>query len=207
MKSDFANFSRPNNISGPAGTIHPETMEVDWTAFYNRCFSLMTRYALRAGLRGADAEDVVANAMKKLFLLVSERRIQTDVSIKGYLAVMIRHEVYDYYQTIKEFYGNGLGMLCDAAKPEVQFEFGKYDENGEVSDVEVRHKLETLTQAMQLVRSRVAEKSWQMFCEVTIEGAQPQEVAEKLGVKIQTVYQRNFQIKRMIREASGMDVH
>ena len=97
MRSDFANFSPPDDQNKALGEIQPARIEMDWTVFYKRCCVLMTKYALRTGLRGADVEDVVANAMKKLFVLVTENRIQTEGSINGYLAVMIRHEVYDFY--------------------------------------------------------------------------------------------------------------
>ena len=192
------------DVSAIFRSLHSESSQEEWAAFYACCTALMTRYALRAGLRGADASDVVATAVSKLFVLVSQGRIQTDGTVKGYLAVMIRHEACNMHRHLKEFYGNGVGMLSYTAKQEMQFDGGLYDENGDVADIEVRQKLEVLSRAMKAVRSRVAESSWQMFIDVTVECLPPQDVAEKLGVKPQTVYQRNFQIKRMIREACGI---
>lgn len=193
-----------SDVSAIFRSLHSESSQEEWAAFYACSAPLMTRYALRAGLRGEDARDVVATAISKLFVLVSQGRILTDRTFRGYMTVMIRHEAYDMHRHLKEFYGNGVGMLSYTAKEEMQFDGGRYDENGDVASIEVRQKLEVLSRAMKTARSRVAESSWQMFIDVTVEGLPPQDVAEKLGVKTQTVYQRNFQIKRMIREACGI---
>jgi len=194
-----------NDIREFLSSICPECNQVDWNAFHAYCMPLMTLYARRAGLRSVDAEDIAANAMMKLFVLISQKRLQTDPRFKGYIAIMIKHEVHDYYRLTKEFYGNGSGMLCCSAKEELQFDSVQYDDDGEVSDLAVRQKLEDLTRAMGIVKKKVAASSWQMFCDVTIEGLSAQEVAEKMGVKTQTVYQRNFQIKRMIRREAGVE--
>jgi hypothetical protein len=73
-------------------------------------------------------------------------------------------------------------------------------------DVEVRQKLEILALGMEKVKKRVAERSWEMFYEVTVENVPGIEVAQKFGVKPQTVYQRNFQILKMIRKACDLSL-
>jgi hypothetical protein len=45
-----------------------------------------------------------------------------------------------------------------------------------------------------------------MFYEVTVENVPGIEVAQKFGVKPQTVYQRNFQILKMIRKACDLSL-
>jgi RNA polymerase sigma factor (sigma-70 family) len=185
--------------------IHSDSSQDDWATFYTDCRPLMVKYAVRAGVKGSVLDDIVANVMMKLFVMVSVKGIDTGATSKGYLAVMVRHEACDYYRATKDFYGNESGMLCCSAKEELQFDSVQYDDDGEVYDLAVRQKLEDLTRAMGIVKKKVAASSWQMFCDVTIEGLSAQEVAEDMGVKTQTVYQRNFQIKRMIRSEAGFE--
>ena len=58
---------------------------------------------------------------------------------------------------------------------------------------------------MNEVMTRVEARSWQIFCDVTIDEIPGIEVAEKYGIKPQTVYQRNFQILRMIKERCDLE--
>lgn len=185
--------------------IHSKSSQDEWAAFYVDCQPLLVKYAIRAGVRGAVLDDVIANVMMRLFVIVSTKRGCIKGSFKAYLAVMIRNEAHDYYQATKAFYGNESGMLSSSAKEELQFDSVQYDDDGEVSDLAVRQKLEELTRAMEIVKRKVAASSWQMFCDVTIEGLSAEDVARTLGVKRQTVYQRNFQIKRMICREAGVE--
>jgi RNA polymerase sigma factor (sigma-70 family) len=201
---DQASFSETDECKS-FKAIHSDSGQDEWATFYADCLPLLVKYAVKAGVKGAVLDDVVANVMMRLFTIISAKKGGAECTSNGYLAVMVRHEAYDYYRATKDFYGNESGMLCCSAKEELQFDSVQYDDDGEVSDLAVRQKLEELTRAMAIVKGKVAASSWQMFCDVTIEGLSAQEVAVDMGVRTQTVYQRNFQIKRMIRREAGVE--
>ena len=57
-----------------------------------------------------------------------------------------------------------------------------------------------MRRAMQVVRCDFADKTWLAFWKTTIEGCDPQEAAQQLGVSKSTVYQAKTRVLRRIRE-------
>ena len=176
-----------------------------WDLFFEEYYPLVLKYAGKNGMKGEDREEIGSRVISRMFQHVSRNKFKINGSLRSYLAIVVKHEVIDYFNETNRFYGNGSAILSPLAKNLFQQDGEKYDEFGELIDLEVKHKLQILEKAMCVVRNRVAKRSWQMFCDVTIEGIRAKEVAEKFGVKTQTVYQRNFQILRMINEKCKFD--
>lgn len=189
-------FNAINQVSGPDG----------WRYFFKKYHPLLMRYASRKGMKRVECEDIASEVMTTLFIRVLEKKFQLTGPFRCYLAIIVRNEVINYYRDTERFYGNGLAALSSLAKELVQLNKPQYTDLGEVVDVEVRQKLEILADGMEKVKKRVAERSWEMFYEVTVENIPAIDVAQKLDVKPQTVYQRNFQILKMIRKACDLSV-
>ena len=185
-----------NEITGPEG----------WKHFFKKYHLLLMRYASRKGMKLVESEDIASEVMTTLFTRVLEKKFQLTGPFRCYLAIVVRNEVINYYRDNERFYGNGLAALSSLAKDLVWIKHDHYTDLGEVVDVEVRQKLEILAEGMQKVKRRVAPRSWEMFYEVTVENVPGIEVAQKFGVKPQTVYQRNFQILKMIRKACDLSL-
>lgn len=192
------------SLSAPSELHVDDSGTVIWDQIYQTYYPCLLRYARRGGVSAGDAEDIAAEVLKKFYIQVTQRQLPLVGSFHGYLAAMVRNAVIDHRHANRAFYGNGCGMLCSAARPEIQVPRTPYTETGELSDVEIRQKMEILTEAMTRVRSRVVVKSWQMFWAVTAEGVPAQDVAQQFNVQVQTVYQRNFQIRRMLRVECGL---
>jgi RNA polymerase sigma factor (sigma-70 family) len=176
-----------------------------WTMFFKEFYPLVLNYAGRYGMKGEDREEIGARVISRLFQHISKNKFQINGSIRSYLSTVVKHEVIDYFKETNRFYGNGSAILSPLAKNLIAQNDEKYNENGEPIDPEVQHKLQILQKAMIEVKKRVEARSWQIFCDVTIEEIPGIEVAEKYGIKPQTVYQRNFQILRMIKERCDLE--
>ena len=193
-ETEFLNAIK--QITGPEG----------WKFFFKKYHPLLMRYASRKGMKLVESEDIASEVMTTLFIRVLEKKFQLTGPFRCYLAIIVRNEVINYYRDNERFYGNGLAALSSLAKDVVWIKPDQYTDLGEVVDVEVRQKLEILALGMEKVKKRVAERSWEMFYEVTVENVPGIEVAQKFGVKPQTVYQRNFQILKMIRKACDLSL-
>lgn len=193
-EAEFLNAIK--QVNGPAG----------WKHFFKKYHPLLMRYATRKGMNRVESEDIASEVMTTLFIRVLEKRFQLTGPFRCYLAIIVRNEVIDYYRNTERFYGNGLGALSNLAKNVVWENQDQYTDLGEVVDLEVRQKLEILAEGMEKVKKRVAERSWEMFYEVTVENVPSMEVAQKFNVNPQTVYQRNFQILKMIRKACDLSL-
>ena len=176
-----------------------------WTMFFKVIYPLVLNYAGRYGMKGEDREEIASRVITRLFQHISKNKFQINGSLRSYLSTVVKHEVIDYYKETNRFYGNGSAILSPLAKTPFVQEDDKYNEDGLPVDPEVQHKLQILQKAMNEVIKRVEARSWQIFCDVTIEEIPGIEVAEKYGIKPQTVYQRNFQILRMIKERCDLE--
>jgi len=194
------------SLATPSESHLDDSGTMAWDQIYQTYYPCLLRYARRGGANAGDAEDIAAEVLKKFYIQTTRRQLPLVGSFHGYLAAMVRNAVIDHRHASRAFYGNGCGMLCPSARTEVQMPQTPYTETGELSDVELRQKMEILTEAMTRVRSRVVVKSWQMFWAVTVEEVPAQDVAQQFNVRVQTVYQRNFQIRRMLRVECGLAV-
>ena len=176
-----------------------------WTMFFKVIYPLVLNYAGRYGMKGEDREEIASRVITRLFQHISKNKFQINGSLRSYLLTVVKHEVIDYYKETNRFYGNGSAILSPLAKTPFAQEDDKYNEDGLPVDPEVQHKFQILQKAMNEVIKRVEARSWQIFCDVTIEEIPGIEVAEKYGIKPQTVYQRNFQILRMIKERCDLE--
>jgi RNA polymerase sigma factor (sigma-70 family) len=191
------------SLSAPSESHVDDSGTVAWDQIYQTYYPCLLRYARRGGASASDAEDIAAEVLKKFYIQVTQRQLPLVGSFHGYLVAMVRNAVIDHRHANRAFYGNGCGMLCAIARTEIQIPQTPYTETGNLSDVEVRQKMEILAEAMTQVRSRVVAKSWQIFWAVTAEEIPAQDVARQFNVRVQTVYQRNFQIRRMLRVECG----
>ena len=176
-----------------------------WTMFFKEFYPIVLNYAGRYGMKGEDREEIGSRVISRLFQHISKNKFQINGSLRSYLSTVVKHEVIDYYKETNRFYGNGSAILSPLAKNLFAQDSDKYNEDGLPVDPEVQHKLQILQKAMNEVMTRVEPRSWQIFCDVTIDEIPGIEVAEKYGIKPQTVYQRNFQILRMIKERCDLE--
>lgn len=79
------------------------------------------------------------------------------------------------------------------------------NDQGDLSDFEVCHKLCISMNAMTSIRQQVSKTSWAMYCTVTIEKIPARKVAEKFGVKSRLVHLNNCQIQKMICQSWDLD--
>ena len=60
-----------------------------------------------------------------------------------------------------------------------------------------------LRRALEQVRARAADSSWQAFWQVTVEGRKPADVARDLGLSVNAVYIANSRILHRLRAVLG----
>jgi RNA polymerase sigma-70 factor (ECF subfamily) len=155
----------------------------------------------QCGVQAEDAADIgqeVLAAVAKT--LASFRRDEPGATFRGWLWTITRNKIRDFFRRHKDApQGQGgseayrrLAELPDA-ELDSTFSFKPND-----------NRLEH--QVVEIVRASVEEQTWQAFWLTAVEGREPADVAQSLGITSQAVYGAIYRVRRRIRqELEGLE--
>jgi len=165
-----------------------------WQRFVHLYGPLVYRWIRRSGLQSADAadvtQDVLASVSKDLEKFDVDR---TGVKFRGWLWTITRRRIADLYrrQPDEQLIGSAIGDLVDND--------GHLDPP---TDAAV-DKHTVLHRALAIHRERFDASTWQAFWATVVEGREPGEVAESLGVSRWTVYKARARVLQRLRSELG----
>ena len=167
-----------------------------WSRFVHLYGPLVYRWIRRAGLQSSDAadvtQDVLMSVSKDLGRFDPNR---TDVKFRAWLWTITRRRIADA----------GRGRAQEQA-------IGSAIDNlahwSQVSDPPTDARVDSKTllrRALAIYRDRFDGKTWQAFWATVVEGREPTEVAETLGMSRWTVYKARARILQRLRtELAGL---
>lgn len=168
---------------------------VAWQRFVAVYAPLVYGWCRRAGVGSADSGDVTQEVFAKVFTaIVSFRHDRQGDTLRGWLRVICRNKVLDYFrrrQNAPQAAGgtDAHAKLLDKAVVEED------DESTVESD---RHGI--VRRAAELVRGEFEPRTWQAFWRVAVENQPPREVGEQLGMSAGAVRQAKYMVLRRLRE-------
>jgi RNA polymerase sigma-70 factor (ECF subfamily) len=176
----------------------PGKREAAWGRFQRRYEEIILRWCLRRGLQQADAEDVTQTVLTRLFGRLPEHRHDPSRPFRSWLKAVVQNAIRDLRRAGQRHPADrGVGgssfldRLANLEGPESL---------GEVAEALAGVTDPDLEAAVQRVRARVAEATWQAFWRQAVDGLPAAEVAAQLGMSIGSVFQAKYRVVSLLGE-------
>jgi RNA polymerase sigma factor (sigma-70 family) len=173
---------------------HNPTDQAAWDEFVHRYSKIMAGWCARWGLQPADAQDVVQNVLLDLARQMRTFTYNPSGRFRGWLKTVTHRAWCDFLERRqRQEAGSGDSVvLCLLVSIPAREDFlRRLDEECDREIMEV---------AIECVRGRVHEHTWEAFRRTAIEGLSGANVAAQLGIKVGTVYVARGKVERMLRE-------
>lgn len=156
-----------------------------------------------AGLQADDAADVRQEAFRSVAgAIASFQRAKAGDSFRGWLWRITQNKLRDFFRRQRQQPQAAGGTtfqqhlqeipLSADGEDDVKAPSPSTDESGGI-----------MGRALELIRSEFAERTWQAFRRVAIEGHSPADVAADLGMSAGAVYVAKSRVLRRLREEFG----
>jgi RNA polymerase sigma-70 factor (ECF subfamily) len=165
-----------------------------WGEFAERYGRKIYGWCRHWQLQEADAEDVTQQVLLKLAHKMRTFRYDPAKSFRAWLKTVAHHAWRDFVES-RNRPGAGSG---DTGLLEQLHTVRARDALVEELDAEFVREL--LEEAMARVRLRVQPHTWQAFHLLAVEGRSGAEAAERLGMKVATVFVARSKVQKMIAE-------
>lgn len=191
MPADIANSTRVTLLhrlnQNPAD-------QLSWTEFVGLYGPAIRGWLIHWGLQEADAQDVTQNVLLRLTAKLPQFKYDPSRSFRGWLKTLTHHAWHDFV-TENGYRNRGSGDT--GILEQLQSVAAREDL---AARVEAEFDKELLEVALLRARGRVAATTWQAFKLSTLDGVAPQEVADKLGVRVSQVYLAKHRVQKLVQE-------
>lgn len=168
--------------------------QISWGEFVNLYGPAIRAWLTHWGLQEADAQDVTQNVLLRLATKLPQFKYDPNRSFRGWLKTLTHHAWHDFVTEAGNRYrGSGDTKILD----QLQSVAAREDL---AARVEATFDKELLELAMARARERVAAKTWDAFVMTAINGTAPQEVADKIGVRVSQVYLAKHRVQKLVQE-------
>src|SRR5438477_12582856 len=146
------------------------------------------------GLQEADSQDVTQNVLLRLTAKLPQFKYDPSKSFRGWLKTLTHHAWHDFvteagYRTR----GSGDTSVLD----QLQSVAAREDL---AARVEATFDKELLEVALVRAKDRVAATTWEAFRLAALESVAPQDVADRLGVRVSQVYLAKHRVQKLVQE-------
>ena len=173
------------------------TDQVAWNEFVDRYGAVIYGWCRRWHLQDADAKDVTQAVLATLCIKMRTFRYDNTLSFRGWLRTLTHHTLID---------------LAASRRPALRGG-GSQEDPDWLESLEARQDLierideqfdrELFEEAAIRVRLRVEPHTWEAFRLTAIERMSGADVADRLGMKVATVFKAKSKVQRMLREEIG----
>ncbi|MBC8869041.1 MAG: sigma-70 family RNA polymerase sigma factor [Planctomycetes bacterium] len=154
----------------------------------------------KAGLQEVDADEV----FQEVFLTVSRsigrfRRDRPGDSFRGWFSTITNTRILDFHRKQGrqvQAKGGSTAQVRLAQLPESTGDTS-------ITDLPLGEDGGLLRRALELVRPRVSEQTWQACWRLLADDQRVADVAEELGMTPRSVYDAKYRVMRMVREEFG----
>ena len=165
-----------------------------WSEFVARYGPRILQWCRGWGLQESDAQDVTQEVLLKLNGLMARFVYDPSGSFRGWLKTLAHHAWRDLAAERRR---SRLGVV-DRSVSELLGSLQAGDDLVEQLDAEFRQ--EVMDRAMERVRQRVSERTWDAFRLTALEGLSGSAAAERLEMRVARVYGARSSVREMIRE-------
>jgi RNA polymerase sigma-70 factor (ECF subfamily) len=165
-----------------------------WAEFVRRYGRQIYRWCRKWNLQEADAEDVTQTVLVKLAEKMRSFTYDPGRSFRAYLKTITHYAWCDFLETRKR---PGAGSGDTSVLSALQSIEARDDL---VRQLNAEFDQELLEEAMDRVKQRVEPHTWEAFRLTALEGQAGLAVAERLGLKVATVYKAKSKVQKMLQE-------
>lgn len=161
---------------------------------------LVYQWCRQSGLQPADANDVGQDTFRAVADGICKfRRSRPEDTFRGWLWKIARNKIVDFHRRQRKEPQAVGGSLAqdrweDLAAPKTQ-------EIGIPSHLQTPGSV--YHRALDLIRGQFEQHTWRAFWRVVVDGCKPAQVAEELGLSINSVYLAKSRILRRLRDELG----
>lgn len=157
---------------------------------------LVYHWCRESGMTAEDAADLVQDVFQILILRLPRfRHDRPGDSFRGWLRTIVRNRIRDHARVAshrESASGGTVAHLQMMGVPEIE----KNDDSG------IGYS-SLLRRVMNLIQIDFQPQTWQAFWKSTVEDLAPIDVAEQLGISVDSVYQARSRVLSRIREELG----
>lgn len=147
------------------------------------------------GLADCDAHDVAQDVLLRFWRQTATFRYDPAKTLRGYLRRMVVSAVSDWADQARR----AGRVVPDGPLEALLRDLPARDDLA--ARIERAYDTELLALAMREVEARVQPHTWEAFRLLALEGRPGAEVAERLGMQVNTAYVARKKVQRMIRES------
>jgi RNA polymerase sigma-70 factor (ECF subfamily) len=170
------------------------TDQAAWGDFAARYGCKIYGWCRQWGLQEADAEDVTQQVLLKLAHKMRTFTYDPSKSFRAWLKTVTHHAWRDFVEGRDR---PGAGSGDTGVLEQLQTVQAR---DGLVSELGEEFSRDLLDEAMARVRLRVQPHTWQAFHLLAVEGRSGAEAAERLGMKVATVFVARSKVQKMLQE-------
>jgi RNA polymerase sigma factor (sigma-70 family) len=168
--------------------------QISWAEFVRLYGPAIQSWLTHWGLQEADAQDVTQNVLLRLTAKLPQFKYDPSRSFRGWLKTLTHHAWHDF---VTEAGYRNRGSGDTSILDQLQSVAAREDL---AARVEATFDKELLELALARARERVAANTWEAFRLAALEGVAPQEVADKLGVRVSQVYLAKHRVQKLVQE-------
>jgi RNA polymerase sigma-70 factor (ECF subfamily) len=170
-----------------------------WSLMVELYTPLVRRWGTRAGLAGADLDDLTQEVLRAAVTgLPQFRRDQSGHSFRGWLHGITRNNLLKHFERRGRSPQAAGGTDAYLRLQEVA---GPDEEGSAGEEQDERHTL--FRRALELARGQFEEKTWQAFWLTVIDNLAPDEVAARLGLTTVAVRKYKSRVLQRLRTEFG----
>ena len=174
-----------------------------WARLVDAFSPIVYRWARQAGLEGADSADVVQDVFVSVAGNISRFERQKQVgSFRSWLATITRNRIKDHYR-LRSQIATGQG----GTEALQQFQNMPENNGNELTDAQLEQSISLRSldrrlpvRVLEIVKSECGQKTWQAFWLTTVMGDSAADVAARLEINVESVYQAKSRILRRLRK-------
>jgi RNA polymerase sigma-70 factor (ECF subfamily) len=166
-----------------------------WKEFVRRYGPHIYRWCRKWKLQEADAEDVTQAVLLRLADKMRTFQYDPAKKFRAFLKTLTHNAWYDFLQGRKRAAAAGSG---DTDVLEALHTVVARDDL--VQHLHQEFDREILEEAMSRVQKRVEPHTWEAFCLTALEGLPGATAAERLNLKIATVFKAKSKVQKMLQE-------
>lgn len=154
----------------------------------------------KAGLQEVDADDVVQEIFQNVSRSIGQfRRDGPGDSFRGWLSTITKNKVLDFFRKQERQAQAQGGTAAQIRWTQLQEPLG----DTSITDLPLGEDGGLERRALELVRPRVSEQTWQACWRLLADEQRVADVAEELGMTPRSVYDAKYRVMRMVREEFG----
>jgi RNA polymerase sigma factor (sigma-70 family) len=160
-----------------------------WSQFANRCAVILEQWGLWKGLQPADAEDLSQDALLVVLSKINAFRHTGRGSLRAWLrAIAWRCLCQVRGRNAPQSDPELLEMYLRSEEQIMQLE----------EDFDRLQQMQLLSDAMQLIKQRVRDRTWEAFRLTAIEHLPGPEAAQQLQMHVDAVYAAKLRVQRLV---------